>query len=113
MDNIDNLIKYTGFIVNINKWKSNIFVSSAKLPLITNARNQQQLQFIFIVSLVYIYIISHKLQLWMKRAETSERGSKYVVWNRMQINSNVIVESSLVKHPILQILLLNWSASFS
>lgn len=49
ISSIDNLI-------NINKWKSNIFVLSAKLPLITNARNQQLLQFIFIVSLVYIYI---------------------------------------------------------
>lgn len=56
VSSITYLIKYTGFIVNINKWKSNIFVLSAKLSLITNARNQQLLQFIFIVSLVYIYI---------------------------------------------------------
>lgn len=56
ISSIDNLIKFTEFNVNINKWKSNIFVLSAKLSLITNARNQQLLQLIFIVSLVYIYI---------------------------------------------------------
>lgn len=52
---------------------------------------------------IFIYTVYHtNYNCELREQRLLEEGrSTVVVWNRMQINGNLIVESSLVEHPIL------------
>lgn len=93
----NNLIKYTEFNANINKWK--LLVISAKLSIITNARNQQlQNTCISIISLyVHLYINYTIYNCELKEQRRPKLWNHYLVENVEMIylvplfRSNILV----------------------
>lgn len=89
----NNLIKYTEFNANINKWK--LLVISAKLSIIKNAINQQLQNMISIY--VYLYINYTIYNCELKEQRRPKLWNHYLVENVEMIylvplfRSNILV----------------------